>query len=267
MTKRNNRVKEALSRGETVYAMWAHMGSTALCEAAVWAGFPVILLDNEHGTGTLTQTLDILRAVEGAGGNLVVRIPLFDEAYIKKLLDIGVRSIMIPMINTADAARAAVAACRYPPEGVRGYAAPILRASHYGRDTDYGKTINDDLLIILQVEHVEAVANIEKIAAVDGVDVLFIGPNDLAGSIGRTGASDDDEFIALYEDAAKRIVQTGKSFGCIPFGRFSPQTLTEMNCRFIAGASDVSLFNNAARAEAKSLSGLCPMISRFHESS
>ena len=260
MAERTNRVKQALARGETVYALWAHLGSPALCEAAVWAGFPVILLDNEHGTASLTQTLDILRAVAGAGGELVVRAPLNDEVYIKKLLDLGVRSIMLPMINSAAAARQAVSACLYPPIGTRSYAAPILRASHYGNHTEYGRTINDDILIILQIEHKDAVANIEQIAAIDGADVLFIGPNDLAGSIGLPGVRDDSDFLALFSDAAKRIVQTGKIFGCIPFGAFNATTLAEMKCNFIAGASDVTLFNDAARSHARSLAALSPMI-------
>ncbi len=255
-----NRVKQALANGETVFAMWSHWGNAQLCEAAVWSGLPVVLLDNEHGTASLTQTLEVLRAVEGAGGELVVRAPLNDEVYIKKLLDIGVRSIMLPMVNSPEAAQKAVAACLYPPKGSRSYAAPIVRASRYGKDTDYGRTINDDILLIVQIEHVDAVANIEAIAAIDGVDMLFIGPNDLACSIGKTGASQDDDFIALFEDAAARIAQTDKSFGCITFGRYDAKTLSTKHCRFIVGASDITLFTGAARTEARGQADLCPMI-------
>ena len=261
MAKRGNRIKQALANGETVYAMWAHLGSALLCEAAVWAGFPIILLDNEHGTASLPDTLNILRAVDGAGGELIVRAPLYDEVYFKKLLDIGVRSIMVPMINTPEAAQTAVDACLYPPKGTRSYAAPIVRASHYGSDPGYGRAINDDVLIILQIEHVDAVANIEAIAAVDGVDVLFIGPNDLAGSIGKVGVTDDAGFIELYEDAASRIAKSSKSLGSISFGKYDPETLVDMNCRFIAGASDISLFTSAANKEAESLADLVPMMS------
>ena len=261
--KTRNRVKQALANGETVYALWAHMGSAALCEAAVWAGFPVILLDNEHGIASLRETLDILRAVEGAGGELIVRVPVNDEAYIKKLLDIGVRGIMVPMVNNADEAAAAVAACLYPPEGTRSYAAPIVRASRYGRDDDYGRLINVDMLVILQIEHRAAVDNIEAIAAVDGVDVLFIGPNDLAGSIGKPGQLTDPAFLALYDDARRRILASSRVFGTITFAGRTARTLADdEQCRFIAGASDVSLFGSAARREATALSDLIAMIER-----
>ncbi len=255
-----NRVKQALANGETVFAMWANLGSAQLCEAAVWSGFPVILLDNEHGTASLSQTLQVLRAVEGAGGELVVRAPLNDEVYIKKLIDIGVRSLMLPMVNSPKAAEKAAAACRYPPQGARSFAAPIVRGSRYGFDADYGRTINEDILLIVQIEHVDAVASIEAIAAIDGVDMLFIGPNDLAGSIGKTGVSEDADFIALFEDAAARIAQTGKSFGCIPFGRYDTKALAAMRCQFIVGASDITLFTGAARTEARRQADLCPMI-------
>ncbi len=266
MTHKTNRVKEALGRGETVCAMWAHMGSTEICEAAVWSGFPVILLDNEHGIASLSRTLPILRAVEGAGGELVVRAPANDEAYIKKLLDIGVRSIMVPMVNSVEAARAAIAACKYPPQGVRSFAAPITRAARYNLDSDYSRKINDQVLVILQIEHVDAVENIEAIAALDGVDVLFIGPNDLAGSIGKPGQLDDPECAALYAQAEQRILATNKVFGTITFGENDAATLAGKGCRFIAGASDVGLFSTAAREETAALEALCPMIAGFRPS-
>ena len=126
---------------------------------------------------------------------------------IKRTLDLGVAGIMVPSVNSVEEARAAVAACRYPPEGIRGNAAGIVRASNYGMDAaDYQKRINDELLVILQIESREAVEATAEIARVPGVDMLFLGPSDLAGSLGRTGDPGHPDVaaaVARYEAAGK----------------------------------------------------------------
>ncbi len=189
--KKENRLKRQLAEGQTIRALWCEIGSPALAEAAVYSGWPVILVDNEHGTASLETTAHMVRAIEAAGGQAIVRVPWNDQIYLKRILDLGVRSLMIPMICDRAAAEAAVASCRYPPQGLRGYAAPIVRASQYGMNTNYIHEASDELLLIAQIEHVDAIPNIADIAAVDGIDLLFIGPNDLAGSAGKLERLDE----------------------------------------------------------------------------
>ncbi len=135
--EQKNWIKNQLKEGKTVYPLWSAIGSPTLAEAAVYAGWPVILIDNEHGMASLETTVQMVRAVEGAGGHVIVRVPWNDHVYLKRILDLGVQSIMIPMISDKASAEEAVAACRYPPHGRRGYAAPIVRASEYGANSDY----------------------------------------------------------------------------------------------------------------------------------
>ena len=167
MFTRENKVKRWLAEGANITPMWSQSGSPTIVEAAVYAGWQTILIDNEHGYTDLETTIHLIRAVEGAGGEVIVRVPWNDQVYLKRILDIGVQSLMIPMVNDRESAQESVAACRYPPAGRRGYAAPEVRASGYGADSGYGARANAELLLIAQIEHVDAVEQIEEIAAVE----------------------------------------------------------------------------------------------------
>jgi len=245
-----NRTKLALQQGQTVSALWLESASPELAEVAVWAGWRTVLIDNEHGVSSLEHTAHLVRAIEAAGGEAVLRIPANDPAYLKKVLDMGVRSIMVPMVNSAEQARAVVDACRYPPRGQRGYAAPIVRASGYGAFSDYARQANDDLLLIAQIEHVDAANNVEAIAGVDGIDMLFIGPNDLAGSMGRLEQLEDDEVRGLIGGLERRITASGRLMGTITGPGRDVATLTDSGYRFVAGPNDIALFANTLRQEA-----------------
>lgn len=238
----------ALKRGETIVAMWSSTGSADLAEAAVHRGWSTILVDNEHGVASLDQAVNIHRAVRSAGGEVILRVPANDPTYLKLVLDRGFRSLMVPMVNTPEAARELAHACYYPPLGGRGYAAGIVRASGYGANRDYRRNAHDDLLLIAQVEHTEAVDNIADIAATPGIDALFIGPNDLAGSIGRLEELDHPDVMALCETAEKAIVQSGKWLGSIVRPGRTAADLHKRGCQIIAGPSDIGLFLAAASA-------------------
>lgn len=253
MFKKENWIKKQLLAGENIQAMWSQTGSATVAEAAVYAGWPIVLIDNEHGFAGLETTINLIRAVESAGGHVILRVPWNDPVYLKRILDIGVQSLMIPMISNKKEAEAAVAACKYPTRGWRGYAAGVVRASGYGADPDYGKRANDELLIIAQIEQTEAADNIEEIASVDGIDMLFIGPNDLAGSMGKFEGLDDPEVIAAVDDVENRIISTGKMLGCFPLPSKSDDDLEKKGCRFIARHCDVWLFRTAAAEAAKGL--------------
>ena len=253
MFKKENWIKKQLLNSCNIKAMWSQTGSATLAELAVYAGWPVILIDNEHGYTGLETTLHLIRAVKGAGGHVIVRVPWNDHVYLKRILDIGVQSLMIPMITDKKAAQEAVAACRYPPQGIRGYAAPMVRASGYGADPTYGKNANDQLLLIAQIEHVESCDNIAEIAAVDGIDMLFIGPFDLAGSMGCFENIENGTVTAMIERIENRIRVSGKMLGGFPLPGKTNQELEDNGYRLIAGQSDILLFRNAATAAARDL--------------
>ena len=213
----------------------------------MFAGWPVILIDNEHGYTDLETTIHLIRAVESAGGHVILRVfHGMTIIYLKKILDIGVQSLMIPMINDRKAAEEAVAACRYPPQGIRGYAAPMVRASGYGADSNYGRNANRELLLIAQVEHLNACDNIAEIAGVDGIDMLFIGPYDLAGSMGSFENIENRKVMAMIDTIEKRICDSGKMLGGFPLPGRTNNELEQRGYRMIAGQCDILLFRNAA---------------------
>ncbi len=244
--RRENRLKKRLAAGERLAGLWLQSGSATLAEIAVLAGFEVVLIDNEHGPASLETTLELMRAIEAAGGMPIVRVPWNDQVYLKRALDLGAHSLMIPMIQNAEEARAAVAACRYPPRGRRGYAAPIARAAAYGLDRDYVRHAHDDLLLMLQIESADAVAAIPEIAAVDGADLLFVGANDLAGSIDRLEALDSPDATALVAEAERAIRASGAWMGTIPRPGADATDLYAEGHQLVIGPSDLALFRLAA---------------------
>ena len=246
MFRKENQLKKQLGDGKNIHAMWNQSASPVIAEAAVYAGWPTILIDNEHGFANLETTMHLIRAVESAGGQTIVRVPWNDQVYLKRVLDIGAQTIMIPMINDKAAAEDAVAACKYPPQGRRGYAAPVTRASGYGGDPDYGKNANDELLLIAQIEHVDAFANIEEIASVDGIDMLFIGPNDLAGSMGHFEDMLHEDVTTMVVDIEKRIAASGKMLGGFPLPGKTNEEVEQLGYRIIAAHADVWIFRTAA---------------------
>jgi len=237
-----NPILAALKRGETIVSMWSETGSADLAEAAVHRGWSTILVDNEHGVASLDDAVAIHRAVRSAGGEVILRVPSADPTQLKLVLDRGFRAIMVPMVNSKEAAEALAHACYYPPIGGRGYAAPIVRASGYGANRGYRAGAHDDLLLIAQVEHIDAVKNIADIAATPGIDALFIGPNDLAGSVGRLEELDHQEVLDLCHEAEQAILKSGKFLGSIVRPNRTAADLHKLGCRIIAGPSDIGIF-------------------------
>ncbi|MEJ1937206.1 aldolase/citrate lyase family protein, partial [Nostoc sp. NIES-2111] len=179
-----NVLKQRLDRGENLFGCWIETGSPVIVEILGLQGFDFLVLDLEHGQGDLKDLVDMLRAAKSVGCPCIVRVPWNDPVMLKRVLDSGVDSVMIPCVETAAEAEAAVRACRYPPRGTRGYAASAVRASSYGADPDYMRLAHEQMLIIVQVESAAAAAQAGAIGKVEGVDMVFIGINDMAGSIG-----------------------------------------------------------------------------------
>jgi 4-hydroxy-2-oxoheptanedioate aldolase len=244
-----NTLRARIAAGETVTAAWLELGSPDVAEILVRCGWDVVLIDCEHGVAGLEEGLGLIRAVEAAGGEAMLRVPDAAEATLKRALDRGARSILVPMVNDLGTARAIARACRYPPMGGRGYAAPIVRASGFGAWQDYARRANDEVLIAVQVEHVDALPIVAELAEVPGIDMVFVGPNDLAASMGyleRLDAPEVQEAIAGIETAARA---TGLSLGTIDGAR-DAGALREAGYRFVVGPNDIQLLATAAKAAA-----------------
>jgi 4-hydroxy-2-oxoheptanedioate aldolase len=176
-----------------------------------------------------------------------VRPPWNDTVTIKRYLDVGVQTLLIPFVQDAQEARNAVAATRYPPHGVRGYSA-AARASDYGRVKDYAKRCEEQLCVLLQVETPDALANIESIAAVDGVDGIFIGPGDLSASMGYLGQPTHPEVVAAIEDAIARIRACNKAAGILVGDETLARRYIGLGCTFVAVGSDIGVLARGAEA-------------------
>jgi 4-hydroxy-2-oxoheptanedioate aldolase len=243
-----NRLKRRVAAGEQVYGAWLSLASPAVAELMAGAGFDFLIVDQEHGAGSLQDAAHMLRAIEAMGCPAIVRVPWNDQVYIKRILDLGAQSLMIPMVESAEEAEAAVAACRYPPLGRRGYAAPAMRCSGYGLAPDYVARAHEELFLIVQIESAAAAERAEAIAAVAGVDMVLIGVNDLAGSIGRLERLDHPEVDALVRRAEAGIRAAGKPLGTVPSARRDTAGLFADGYRLVAGAGDSILLCQAARA-------------------
>jgi len=245
---RSNTLKQKLQSGAQTAGCWLFSNSSDMAEILGGAGFDALMIDHEHGSGSLTTAVDQHRAIRSVGNTTtLMRVPWNDTVLIKRALDTGIEGIMVPSVNTAKEAKAVVEACRYPPHGIRSAGFGAARAGGYGRTKqEYLENIQKDLLIICQIETKEAVGNIKEIAAVDGVDMLFIGPYDLSGSIKKLGQFDDPEVIALFEEARDKIIDSPAYLGTISSGA------TQTNERFAEGfdfllcGGDTSLVSGAA---------------------
>jgi 4-hydroxy-2-oxoheptanedioate aldolase len=201
----------------------------------------------------------MLRACGCARCPAIVRVPWNDQVYLKRILDAGANSIMVPMVESEEEARMAVAACRYPPAGRRGYAAPAMRCSRYGFITDYRERANDELLLLAQIESAAAAAQAEAIVSVDGIDMGFIGVNDMGGSIGRLEQLDRPEVRALVETTERGIRRAGKLLGSVPSSGADTLELFAKGYHLVAGAGDVPLLREAAKADlARIRAGIAP---------
>jgi len=247
---RENALKRRLAEGKPALGCWLFAGEPTAAEVIGLTGYDFVLIDHEHGPGDLLSASAALRALSASPSTVMMRVPWNDPVEIKRALDIGVEGVMVPMVETVDEARAAVAACKYPPTGIRGCASSVVRGSSYGlADGDYLERINDEIIVMCQIESGRAVDNIPEIAAVDGVDVLFIGPNDLAASIGYPGRTDMPEARALIERAEEAIKASGKKMAAVGYAGMGWRGMFARGYDLIPGNSDIALLRNGAIAD------------------
>ena len=245
-----NRCKRKILKGEPALAAWLSMGSPIAAEIVANAGYDAVVLDHEHGPGDLLNAIGLMQAASESGATPMMRVPWNDMVYIKRALDIGVMGIIVPYIQNAAEAEAAVAACRYPTTGVRGVAPHAGRCSRWGtRLDDYLAAMPDELLVACQIETEEAVDNIEEIAEVDGVDMLFLGPSDISASIGHMLRLREPAVIRLIQRAERKIRATGKLLGTVPRPGKSVTWTFERGYDMVIAGGDARLLQAAAASQ------------------
>ncbi|UWN48745.1 4-hydroxy-2-oxo-heptane-1,7-dioate aldolase [Alcanivorax sp. ALC70] len=204
-------------------------------------------MDGEHAPNDLRTLLAQLQAVAPYPAQPVLRPPVGDTALIKQYLDIGAQTLLVPMVDSADQARQLVRAMRYPPDGVRGVGSALARASRWNSVPGYLDQADDQMCLLVQIESAEALKNLDQIAAVDGVDGVFIGPADLSASLGHRGNPAHPDVQAAIEDAIARIRRAGKAAGILNANRALARRYLELGCLFVAVGVDTSLLMGALK--------------------
>ncbi len=241
-----NAFRQDLIARKTLIGCWCSLGSPITTEVMGLAGFDWLLLDGEHAPNDVLSFIPQLMALKDSVSAPVVRPPWNDTVIIKRLLDAGFYNFLVPFVESADDARRAGAATRYPPQGVRGVSVGH-RSNRYGTVKDYMDVINDNIAVIVQIESRKAVAAIDEICAVDGVDCVFIGPSDLAAGYGYLGNPLHPE----VQQAMQKIIASAKAHGK-PSGILAPveadaRRYLEMGVSFVAVGSDLGVFRNASQ--------------------
>jgi 4-hydroxy-2-oxoheptanedioate aldolase len=242
-----NQFKSALKSARPQIGLWSSLSSSYTVEVIAGAGFDWILLDSEHSPADLENLLGQLQAAAPYPSHPVVRVPWNDMVTMKRILDVGAQSLLIPYVSTADEARAAVAHTRYPPAGVRGVAG-TTRATRFGRVKDYAKRAHEEICVLVQVETQGALDNIEAICAVEGVDGVFIGPADLHASLGYTGEIANPKVKPLIDEAIRRIRKCGKAPGILTPNEADARHWLECGALFVAVGADVGILARGAEA-------------------
>lgn len=237
----------ASAGGRAPVGTWLMSASPIVCEAMGCAGFEWGVVDMEHTPLDMMEIVHLLQALSATPLRPVVRVPWNDRVTIKRVLDAGATTLLVPFVQDAEEARAAVAATRYPPEGCRGMAG-MSRASRFGTAPNYLTTANRQMGVIVQLETAEAIARLEEIAQVDGVDALFIGPGDLSATMGLPGQPTHPRVLELTAQAVQRANALGKPIGTVGGTPEVVRQYLAMGFDFVAIASDLGLLMRSAQA-------------------
>lgn len=239
-----NAFKQALREGRRQIGIWSSLAHPIAAEILAGAGFDWVLLDTEHAPNELPMVEAELHAMTGGTATPIVRPAWNDMVLVKRYLDVGAQTLLLPYVQSADEARRAVASTRYPPRGVRGYAG-ASRASGYGRVEGYHRRAEGEICVLVQAETRAALADLDAIAAVDGVDGVFIGPGDLSADMGHLGDTRHPEVWQAIEAAAGRIRAAGKAPGIL-VGEAEAERCFAMGFLFVAVGSDVGILTRSA---------------------
>jgi len=235
-----NSFKRAIVSGKPQIGLWSTLASHYAMEIVAGAGYDWLLIDTEHSPADLENVLRQLQAAAAYPTHAVARVPWNDMVTIKRFLDIGAQSLLIPYVQTAEEARAAVSYTRYPPAGVRGVSA-VTRATRFGRVQGYAKRAQEEICVLVQIETKMGLDRLEAIARCDGVDGLFIGPADLAAGLGHLGEIGHAEVQSAIRDALARIRKCGKASGILATDDASARRYMEWGTTFTAVGLDAMI--------------------------
>lgn len=232
----------------SLIGMWACSGSPVVTEVAAGSGLDWLLIDMEHSAVTLESVLLQLQIVAAYPITPLVRVPSNDTVAIKQILDLGAQNLIVPMVSSADEARAAVAATRYPPAGVRGVGSALARSARWNRVDRYLQESAEHTSLTVQIETAAGVAAAAEIAAVDGVDAVFVGPSDLAASMGLLGQQTHPDVVAAVEQVFTAVQAAGKPVGVNAFDPAAADAYIAGGADFVAVGADVALLARASEA-------------------
>lgn len=250
-----NPFKQALKDGRRQIGLWVSMADPYTAEICAGAGFDWLLFDGEHAPNDVPSMLAQLQAVESYPTHAIARPPIGELTIVKQYLDLGFQTLLIPLIDTAEQAQHMVRAMRYPPDGLRGVGAGSARAARWNRVENYFKDADGQMCLLVQAETRRAIENLDAIAAVDGVDGIFIGPADLSASMGHRGNAAHPDVQAVIEDAIGRIVKSGKAAGILTSNNDWAQRYLGLGATFVAVGTDVGVLAKQTSALVRRFKG------------
>jgi 4-hydroxy-2-oxoheptanedioate aldolase len=240
-----NNFKAAIREDRFQLGLWVALASPYAAEIVSGSGYDWLLIDGEHGPNDIPLLSSQIQAVSRSASHPIVRLPVGETWMIKQILDTGAQTLLIPMVESVEQARALVRAVRYPPHGIRGVGAALGRASQFSRINDYLETANAEICLIVQIESRAGLAALDEIAALDGIDGLFIGPSDLAADMGYLGQPGHPAVTAAIKDAFERIRKAGKARGIMTLSLDQARLYRDLGADFMAIGTDVTLLVSA----------------------
>jgi 2-dehydro-3-deoxyglucarate aldolase/4-hydroxy-2-oxoheptanedioate aldolase len=250
MNGTENKPKRLLKEGKRVSAAWLQSGNPIMAEIVARCGFDVVMIDMEHGPGDILTLISQVQACQCSASVPFARAPWNDLVAIKRILDAGVYGLLVPYVNSAEEARAAVAAAKYPPLGVRGIAGSPRAAGFGYNQGAYFKAANDEIFVMTAVETPEAASNLDAILSVEGLDGIFIGPMDLATSMGYLGDPSAAPVKAAIEEIERKVFASGKILATVGGSWADAKSKYEKGYRLIVSMSDTVTLAQAARERA-----------------
>ncbi len=247
-----NKFKQGLKDGQTQWGLWLGLPGGACAEICAGSGFDWVLIDGEHAPFDLNAMTTHLQAMAPYDVSPIIRPVEGRTALLKQILDIGAQTVLVPMVDTPEQAKELVQAVRYPPQGIRGLGSSLARAANWNRIPGYLQKANDEICLIVQAETTTAMSNLAEIAAIDGVDAVFIGPSDLSASMGHIGNPDHPEVVEAIENGIRTITAAGKAAGLLCINPAKAQHYVEVGARFVGVGVDTLLLSNGAKQLAES---------------
>jgi len=246
-----NKFKTAIKSGQKQYGIWNGIPHSYAAEILAGSGFDWVLIDAEHAPFSFDQIIIQLQAMSKYDVSPILRMPNANPVYMKSLMDAGVQSFIIPMVESGETAELIAKAVRYAPEGIRGVGTALSRAAQWNRVNDYFKLANDEMCVIAQVESLKGVEALDDILAVEGIDVVFLGPADLAGTMGHLGNPGHPDVKAKVHECLERIVKSGKVAGVLTSSKELIADYTEKGATMIGVGLDTIILAKATKALAE----------------